>query len=688
MIPIGPALPAPFLCAKSPTSTAVCHVRIMFSNFSSSSSRPLAAKRRKVTRACDYCREHRVRCEAAVPCPQCVANHVTCSRQSVPAAHTPSENIQRREQPRLGSLPSGPRAQKPDSMLGFIARINTFCSGVSQLSSSAIPGHTPPPEYISPVSPGVLQEATPLDCSLSESQVNRLLSIFWTRLWPLMPILRREDLSPAAPGFSSPLRDAVIAYSMQYVHSSRLHNCLLGLHGPQFQPDKQTPMIGLPYFQRCLRAVTLYSSFSQPSLLILQCHCFMALYLLDAGQHSTAYNIIGLALRITESLNWELDAQTASTVRGCRLFYRLWWTLNHLDFRCSRHLGKPIGVHLQDSVCPPPTRESDTLLDPGSTLYHTESIRLTAAALAIIESTGCVSISAQGRQETTEIETRAQVLSDEMRHLRKWRMDLPSTGSLGNLRLEVGDTPPDPDKEPEVEVDYMKHQPMEILLTTLLELQYYNVIITLHRSFIQFPSHPLIPKSSPKADAHSATALNHALAIIRLTHSRMATYDILQGVPEVYQYLWNAVLTLVGFMLAYPYCYRLPRARRYIRLALEIFDSAGSTNDAAIRSAALTRHLCSKVDTLLHILHIDPPPGPRQSSEGVHSERSREQGTSNIIPRTDHSIPEEELPAPSSFSDPSLDSLWSWVDLMNMEAWPNYCDEVNEAFMNPADFSI
>ncbi|PWY96100.1 hypothetical protein BO94DRAFT_530781 [Aspergillus sclerotioniger CBS 115572] len=76
------------------------------------------------------------------------------------------------------------------------------------------------------------------------------------------------------------------------------------------------------------------------------------------------------------------------------------------------------------------------------------------------------------------------------------------------------------------------------------------------------------------------------------------------------------VLPLVGFMLAYPYCHRCPRARRYIRLALEIFDSAGSNSAATVRAAALTGHLSAKVDTLLRILNIDDSLVPMRNSQG------------------------------------------------------------------------
>ena len=688
----------------------------MFSSFSSHRTL-LTAKRRKVSRACDFCRQQRVRCEDTTPCPQCVASHVSCSRSQSTERHTDHANqsshlevhqdrrtVSSTVEPQPGSMSSWPEdpattdssvpqsidsppSQKADSMVGFVARIDNFCSGVSQLSAfSTLPGHAAP-QFTSPFPCSKLQEACLEECNLEESQINRLLLIFWTRLWPQVPIVSREDLKVSNQE-KSPLRDAVIAYCMQHIYYTGLHTRLLGLDWKEFQGKSQESMIGLPYFQRCLRAATQWNIFSQPSLVVLQCYCFMTLYLLDAGQHQAAYNMIGLALRIAQSLDPRTEKSFGAR-HDAQLFCRIWWTLNHLDFRCARHLGKPVSIRLYDSMCSPPPRDSDSLLDSNSTLFHTESIRLTAAALAILESTGYHPVR-DGHKEASQIEAQAQLLSNELHHLHKWRTELQHAKSFQHLNLAVADTPVDPNEEINDEGDYLNQTPLETLLTTILSLQYHNIMTTLHRVFIQFPSHPLLPKSSPLADAHNATALNHALTTIRLTHRQMAIHDILHGVSEVYQYQWNAVLTLVGFMLAYPYCHRCPRAREYIRLALEIFDSAGSQNTAAARAAALTRHLCDKVDALVRMLNLNRHQPPANSEidgtvedpiSGVDPEAALS-SVGGILPRDEGESSVHPCPEMNG------DSLWSWVDLIDVDAWPSYCDEVSEAFTDPLNLPL
>lgn len=240
---------------------------------------------------------------------------------------------------------------------------------------------------------------------------------------------------------------------------------------------------------------------------------------------------------------------------------------------------------------------------------------------------------------------------------------------FSDLFFEVPEVTPDPPGAPEFEGQYMEHPSKVALWGTLLLLQYHNAVISLHRVFIQFPTQPFAPKSHPKANAHAATALNHALTMIQTTHQRMGIYDITHGLSEVYQYQWNAVLTIIGFLLAYPYCHRCARARGHLRLALEIFDSAGSDNLTAARAATLTRHLSAKADRLTQIL--DPcqtTPAPTGWSDTLHDVFSG---------LTDPVLRNERTPIPNVQG-----GIQAWADLINWDAWSSYCEGVSEAFID------
>ncbi|OJJ96051.1 hypothetical protein ASPACDRAFT_1875621 [Aspergillus aculeatus ATCC 16872] len=666
----------------------------------------LASRRRRIAKACDFCREHRVRCEAATPCPPCVANNIVCRRsRPVNPPRKVSQRCRRNciQPPGRGVLkqsadrssvertpvndaqpvesvpPPSPSASanlawtshKIDSTLGFIARINAFCGGESQLSPSATaPGSNPSLGHISPFPSTVLPEPQGPDCDLSPSQINHLMRFFWSRLRPLMPIVEWKDLTSSSR--HPPLQDAVTAVALHYVYHSKLHTRLVGFNWPQF--ERRSSTVGMPYFQRSLPAVTQLTTFAAPSLPVIQCYCYLTTYLLDAGHHQAAYNMVGLALRIAQSMNY-MDARH----RGqpvCQLFRRLWWTLVCLDFRCSRHVGKPVTVLIENLIWLMPNREPQDVHLSNGLLYHTESIRLTAAALAVSEAMGHRSV-LDGAVDPAHLERRAKCLSDSLYHLQDWCDAVSRTQVFPDLFFEVPDVPPDDTQDaPELEGQSRDQSSMVTLLSTLLLLQYHNAIISLHRVFVQFPSYPFVPKSHPKADAHAATALNHALTMIRTTHQRMGLYEVLHGLSEIYQYQWNAVLTIIGFMLAYPYCHRCARARAHLDLALEIFDLAGSENITAARAAALTRQLCTKTDTLVQVLGPGhPTPAPTAESEPLHDVLS--DPSAWPVMRT------ERTPLPEVDDE----AHWAWADLINWDAWSSYCEGVSEAFMDAVELT-
>lgn len=667
----------------------------------------IAARRRKIAKACDFCREHRVRCEAVTPCPQCVANDVTCHRSRPPKStrrssivrNNGSSDIQPAARPLgnstsiTGSHPEEARVPTPspsanlawtshktDSIMGFIARINAFCSSLSPTSPNTFPsGDSPPLDETSPFPPSIVQETHQAECDLAPEQTKQLMRIFRTRFRPRMPIVQREDLNTSgkeADGAFSPLQDAIVAYSLHSIYCSGLQSRIVGLNWPQFHRQKST--IGMPYFQRCLSAITQFATFANPTISTMQCYCYLALYLLEVGYHQAAYNMVGLGLRIAQSLNY-MDARTGG-YRECQLFRRIWWTLIHLDFRCSRHVGKPVSIKIDDLMCLRPGREPDDVHFSNGLLFHTESIRLTAAALVMNDSIDRFSASLpSGASGPAHIESRASIISSLLHHIRRWRDDLPWAKDFANMYFDVPDLPTDPKEALTVEDQDSEQPPIINLLSTLLLLQYHNVMVGLHRVFIQFPSYPLVPKSTPKADAHAATALNHALTMIKIAHHIMATQDILHGLSELYQYLWNAVITTIGFMLAYPYCHRCPRAREYLHLALEIFDSAGTENFTATRAATLTRNLCSKVDALVQVLNFTQlTPGTSSSSAPTTQPRFLENN------QRDTMFSAAEING-NATTDLDIDLFGPWTDMINLDAWPSYCNEVSEAFLDPAE---
>ncbi|KAJ5096723.1 hypothetical protein N7456_007444 [Penicillium angulare] len=666
----------------------------------------LAARRRKISKACDFCREHRVRCEAVTPCPQCVANEVTCTRslssqnpkrkilaRRTAAAEPQSINRPSQNTSSASALPS-PTApiptpssaenlawtsQKTDSILGFIARMNAFCSSVSEIS----PSSTSDGQHLannSPFPTRNLQYTQNTECDLSTGQTKHLMRIFWTRLRPRMPIVQWEDLSTSDEnirGTSSPLQDAIKAYSLHSIYSSGLYTRLVGLNWSQFH--KKDTLVGMPYFQRSLSAISQFTILEHPTISAMQCYCYLALYLLDTGHHQAAYNIVGLGLRISQSLNY-MDERHGG-YRECQLFRRVWWTLIHLDFRCSRHLGKPVSTNIDELIHLLPSREPEDVNLSNGMLYHTESVRLTAAALKVNESMDREnSLFPKNTAGPRHFEARAVALSGSLYNLQNWRNELPKEKSFTKMDFDVPDVLPNPTETLTNESQVSDQCSTLGLLNTLLSLQYHNIMVGLHRVFIQFPNSALIPRSTPNADTHAATALNHALTMIKIAHETMEVQDFLYGIPELYQYLWNAAITIIGFMLAYPSCHRCLRSRKYLDLALEVFNSVSKENFSANRASALIQQLLAKVDTLVQAFEFGYP------TQGISSSSTFSTEPLSLVNHTSQSV---DTTSPTDEFIPygyNTDKLGSWTDMINLDAWPSYCNEVNEAFMDPSEF--
>lgn len=414
----------------------------MFYSFSSSpkTNDPLSRrnpKRTKVSRACNYCKNHRVRCDVEIPCSRCVAAKIKCSLASSSSKSKPLRNppLQRDGSPsfpEVVALPDDPDAtssgqettiagtefpspiptsEKPegmDSTVGFMSRIHAFCSTISQLSSDS-PDDSPPP-YPSPDQSMLVNTSKAPCIVLSKSRYLHLLDVYWARCHPLNPILDRPQVDAICQTLwahddssvqSSHLTDAAVALSLLHLERSGLKRRLLGF-------DRNHENISLTYFQRCLVASSEYA-FAEPSMDHVQCYVLMTLYLLDAGQHRPAYNMIGQAVRIAHLL--DLHRGLPDTEPDAYLVRRVWWTVTHLDFRCSRLLGRPVAVQLANVTCPLPTT--------SEFIYHTRAISLTRATQATTEALFRYP-NRSHRNRIEEIESRARDLSAEVYRVLDW----------------------------------------------------------------------------------------------------------------------------------------------------------------------------------------------------------------------------------------------------------------------------
>ncbi|KAJ5736339.1 uncharacterized protein N7483_001464 [Penicillium malachiteum] len=481
-----------------------------------------------------------------------------------------------------------------------------------------------------------------------------------------------------------------MAYCLQSIYHAGLHHRFLsvstGLNEAQESSSnrQQSSLVTLfaSYFQKALAANSHYLLYAEPALSDIQRHILMALFLLNSGEVLAAYNITGAAIRLAQSLDLQKPPAPQVPATEAKVRSRVWWTLVHLDFRCSRYLGKPMVVSLRDTTIDLPNDDPST--DPAfSELgFYVATITLTVVGKKVAESLANIHDTINVNDSTPQVELSAEYLTHEISRLFEWKDRIVKVEPFKNLVL-VG-SPNQPQTHAagvglnlHDDIWMYNQSPNLTLQQTLLELQFHDLVIWFHRPFIQFPSHGLVPQRSPGADIHATTALRHALKVTEIIHRRMLNHDALYGCSDVYQYVWNALLTLVGFLLAYPLCYWVPIARQHVELSFQIFDTAKTSNPIASRAAHLARYLLGRVDALMEVLNTQAS----ESHPRAHSP-AREQ----VAESWDQVDPEQS--SGSFLPTPGTDDLMSWADTLDLKAWSGYCHEINDMLVDLPEISL
>ncbi|OTA54209.1 hypothetical protein K449DRAFT_439618 [Hypoxylon sp. EC38] len=209
---------------------------------------------------------------------------------------------------------------------------------------------------------------------------------------------REDDLKLMLGNIHQRLKPVV-----KYLDSLGLNRRLVGLQWDQGDPS-------LAYFGRRVAATGRFVAFTEPSLDCVHCYVLMTLHLLDAGEHRSAYNIIGLALRIAQTLN--LHHRLPDSLLNVHIAGRVWWSVIQLNFRCARLLGRPVGVQLAETTCP--------ISLANEFPYYTRTLTLAKATLALTEALSRHP-SYHREDHTAQIESRTSALSAEIHILLEWR---------------------------------------------------------------------------------------------------------------------------------------------------------------------------------------------------------------------------------------------------------------------------
>ncbi|KAH1414459.1 hypothetical protein KXW29_003556 [Aspergillus fumigatus] len=90
--------------------------------------------------------------------------------------------------------------------------------------------------------------------------------------------------------------------------------------------------------------------------------------------------------------------------------------------------------------------------------------------------------------------------------------------------------------------------------------------------------------------------------MIIIVHDLCSSSDLFFGWPAILHPLWNATVTILGFVVANPSSSRSRRAIQWIFKALAVFEAFAATEPFAARAETLTKSLVTKLNDILTTL--------------------------------------------------------------------------------------
>ncbi|KAF9894916.1 hypothetical protein FE257_004538 [Aspergillus nanangensis] len=498
----------------------------------------------------------------------------------------------------------------PSSLFYFIGRINTFLTSALKQSHSA--------QRMLPKSASTLldgpttladeDQTTPLvgtddpiraGESLSATQEEYFLGLFWQSFYTTYPILDEQDFKDHYNSLwveseterkPSALVDIAIAVCMQY-GTARMPTPRQGA------ANSDATIAGRWHYRRC--QTLLATELESPSISTLQCHMLSSIYLCCASFQNMADNACGLAVRTAYMLGLHLEPPATMPRREQELRKRLWWLVYVLESKMSMKLGRPFLLHAHFATCSYPSDDRDTAKQCGSSFapladsitwltWPVHNIKLMVAARTAYT---CLY---QRIPEIYDLPTNNPNPHCTTSLLEDWLTSLPP---LCKTPRQSPGTPFSTDLSPlEIEPFAPLWLQRERLL---LELMYHNLSINLYRPAICFA---LARTPTPLADRTAMKCAAHAVAFTHIVHQVLTSTNILTGWHETFQWSWNAAMTLVGFLLAYPYpqsaASTQAAARTALDLAVTVFETYAQSFAVAASAAAIMRDLSGKVDLL------------------------------------------------------------------------------------------
>ncbi|KAI9700616.1 MAG: hypothetical protein M1836_001983 [Candelina mexicana] len=435
---------------------------------------------------------------------------------------------------------------------------------------------------------------------LTSTQEEYFLSLFWQSYYTSYPILDELEfkkyyrslwVTPDEKRKPSALADIVIALCMQY-GMARLPSVERGLNATSRANVSNTDatIAGRWYYRRC--QTLLSAELESPIISTLQCHFLSSIYLCCASFQNMADSTCGLAVQTAYMLGLHLEPPQSMPRRERETRKRLWWTLYVLETEMSMKLGRPFLLHDSSTTCSLPADDHEIAMLVGSSfaplgenvtwltwnLYNTKLLLAARTAYTAFYDGAPDTFNAWNSQPITE---RLEVwLKDVPEVIKTQRQNNGVPFSTDRSALQIEQFAP----------LWLQRQRL------LLELMYHNLCINLYRPSISFTS---ATAQIPLADEMAMKCAAHAMALTHMMHQVLTSTSILAGWLEAFQWQWNAAMTLVGFVLAYPHDDSTGAARTTIDLSVAVLENFGNSFAVAAGAANIMGELCAKVDVLI-----------------------------------------------------------------------------------------
>ncbi|CVL05004.1 uncharacterized protein FMAN_12997 [Fusarium mangiferae] len=599
----------------------------MFGTFSASSSSAPSRKpkRSQVSKACDSCRLHRVKCDTQYPCQNCSSKGLRCNSTtrrnpgwSLSRAMSEIERLKARVKELEGqikntSIPTPPDEDTPELISNDPSPSFSYANeGVQLDTATTIQPLAPRTQFYGPSSTYyfihcISQRLKANDCSLntdqephslipnsaSRSMVNVIdtldaeldehrtsdnamstraahgltertlsgkdlsatqeaffLDLFWDSWHCCYQLLDEADFKAHYKSLwhepigdtrqDSPLVDIVLALCMQFgVTSLPRHS------GYKAEINSRDAAVaGRWLYQRCQRLIS--CDLERPTLETFQCQLWSAIYLANASYQNMSQNMLGVASRTAYTLGLHIEPGNDLPVKEREARKRAWCIMFMFETRSCIRLGRPWVTQTQPISPLLPTRDQGCVTSGVDQLtYTTERAKLSEIARSAFDSTFNHRSSGEAARTASDRQSRAFVSG--MDKIRAWAESLPHMlkterrGGGKSLSTDLSEI----DIEPFAPISLRRQRLM-------LELFYHELMLTLGRPCM---SRPLTRAGNTQTSASCEVAdisAIHACATTKLLHQVYQEYEILNGWYEPFNCQWNAAITLVGYLLAYP----------------------------------------------------------------------------------------------------------------------------------------